>query len=113
MLIPAGDADTHAQRLAPTVWQTYFELARAEVGTRKFDEALYNLHYASTLLGGEKKELPQIHLLRGNALLGLNQTPRAAQEFEGYLASKPSGVSADAARATLNQLRAPATSATQ
>lgn len=102
-----------AQRLAPNVWQIYFEYARAYMGTGKFEDVLRSLENASRLHGGATKELPEMHLLRAYALIEVKQMPRAANEIEAYLASKPGGDAADDARETLNKLRAPTINASQ
>lgn len=102
-----------ARRLAPNVWQIYFEFARAYMGIGKFDDALRNLDEASLRHGGATKELPEMHLLRAYALIEVKQAPRAANEIEAYLASKPGGDAADNAREALNKLRAPTIDASQ
>ncbi len=102
-----------AEPLAPNAWQTYYELARAQDGTRKFADALRNADRASELQGGPEKELPELHVVRANALIGLGELPRACRELEAFLAHQPSGQLADQARTVLDQLRASSASASR
>lgn len=95
----------HAERLAPSAWQTYFELARANIGKGDFTVALRNVERASALQGGPQKESPELHLLRGYTLIELSQIPLAVKEFEAFLARKPSGRNADNARKVLDELK--------
>lgn len=97
---------SQAERLAPNAWQTYYELARAQAGTGKFADALRNADRASELQGGPEKELPELHLVRANALIGLTELPRARHELEAFLSHQPNGQLADQARSVLDQLRA-------
>lgn len=95
-----------AERLAPDAWQTYFELARASLGKGQFAEALRNADRSSELQGGSQKEVPELHLVRGYALIGLTEMPRAAHEFETFLAREPHGELANRAHEILEKLRA-------
>jgi thioredoxin-like negative regulator of GroEL len=95
-----------AERLNPNLWQIYFEFARADIGTGKFAEALRNIDHSSDLQGGPQKESPEVHLVRGYALIGLNEMPQASRELETFLAREPRGESADHARILLDKLRA-------
>jgi hypothetical protein len=95
-----------AERLNPNSWQIYFELARANIGKGKFAEALHNIDRASELQGGPQKEAPEVHLVRGYALIGLNEMPEASHELETFLAREPRGEVADHARIMLDKLRA-------
>lgn len=95
-----------AERLAPNAWQIYFEFARANIGKRNFAEGLHNIDRASELQGGPQKEDPELHLVRGYALIGLNEMPRASHELETFLAREPHGEMADHARVMLDKLRA-------
>lgn len=99
-----------AEQLAPDAWQTYFELSRAEVEKGDFSSALHDVDHASQLQGGPAKELPELHLIRGYALIGANEIPAAVRELQTFLARQPQGRIADHAREVLNQLHA--TSAT-
>jgi hypothetical protein len=100
-----------AEQLAPSIWQVYFEVARANLGRREFAAALRNLDRASSLQGGPRKEAPEVHLLRGYALAGLMDFAPAIHELESYLAIGPRGRAADDARVTLNRLHERATTA--
>ncbi len=92
-----------AERLTTTLWQTYFELARANIGKGQYATALRNINRASELQGTEKSS-PEMHLVRGYALVGLRETPRATQEIEKYLALRPQGHTSENARKLLDQL---------
>jgi tetratricopeptide (TPR) repeat protein len=102
-----------AQRLAPNAWQTYFELARTHIGQQEFAIALRNADRASELQGGQQRESPELHLVRGYALLGLSRIPQAISEIEAYLAHQPSGRIADVARDVLAQLHGTAPTASK
>ncbi len=102
-----------AERLAPNAWQTYYELARADAGTAKFADALRNVDRASELQGGPEKELPELHLIRANALIGLNKISRARVELQAYLTREPNGSLADQARTVLNKLSTGSASASR
>ncbi|HVJ06130.1 MAG TPA: carboxypeptidase regulatory-like domain-containing protein [Candidatus Saccharimonadales bacterium] len=93
------------ERLTTAVWQTYFELARANIGKRQYATALQDTERASKLQGGAKKETPELHLIRGYALVGLTDVRRATQEIEMYLARQPTGQASDSARKMLDHLR--------
>lgn len=95
-----------AEPLAPNAWQMYFELARANIGKGKYAEALRNIDRSSELQGGPQKEVPELHLIRGYALIGLTEISRATQEFEMFLARQPHGELADSTRKVLDQLHA-------
>lgn len=95
-----------AEQLAPNTWQTYFELSRAEIEKGDYDSALRNVDRASQLQGGPAKETPELHLVRGYALIGANEIPAAVRELQAYLARQPNGQLAERAREVLNQLHA-------
>ena len=94
-----------AERLTTTIWQMYFELARANIGKGQYATALQNTDRASKLQGGAEKETPELHLVRGYALVGLTEVPRATQEIEIFLAQQPTGRASDNARKMLDHLR--------
>jgi Flp pilus assembly protein TadD len=93
------------EKLAPNAWQTYFEMSRAEVGKKNYRAALANLDHASKLEGGPEKEVPESHLVRAYALIGLAEIPRAVAEFHAYLNKVPTGHLADKTRKLLDQLQ--------
>jgi len=95
-----------AEKLAPNAWQTYFELARANVGKHQYRAALTNIDQSSRLIGGPEKEQPEFHLVRGYALIGLAEIPRAVAEFNAYLAKKPNGEIAERTRSVIARLQA-------
>lgn len=102
-----------AERLAAKAWLVYFEVARADIGKGKFAEALRNIDRSSELQGGVEKEAPELHLVRGYALIGLTEMPQAAHELETFLAREPRGEVADRARIILDKLRATTVTASQ
>jgi len=102
-----------AERLAASAWLVYFEIARADIGKGKFAEALRNIDRSSDLQGGVQKEVPELHLVRGYALIGLNEMPRAANELQTFLAHEPRGEVADRVRIILDKLRATTITASQ
>lgn len=104
---------TQAERLAPDAWQAYFELARANLGREEFATALRNVNRASELQGGQQKESAELHLVRGYALLGLADNSQAAGQLEVFLAHKPNGPIADAARKALDQIHGSAVTASK
>jgi tetratricopeptide (TPR) repeat protein len=91
-------------RIAPNLWQTFFETARCKLGLNDFEAALRNLSRAEELRGKDKPGMPTFHLLRGYALAGLSRVQDAKREIESYLALEPKGQTADSARAMLTQL---------
>jgi Flp pilus assembly protein TadD len=95
-----------AERIAPTSWQVYFESARANIGKGHFATALHDIDRAAELQGGEQKETPEVHLVRGYALIGMNEVTRAIHELEIFLAHESPGGIADNTRKVLDQLRA-------
>jgi len=95
----------HAEQLVPNAWQTYFELSRNHLGKGEFVIALHDIDRATELIGGEKKESPEMHLIRGYALVGLSNMTQAAHELKAFLASEPTGHLADHARSILDRLQ--------
>jgi Tfp pilus assembly protein PilF len=102
-----------AQRLAPDAWQTYFELSRANIEKGDYLSALHLLDRGAELQGGSSKEVPELHMARSFALIGLNRIPEALHELETYLALSPTGAHADQARRVLEELRATEVTATR
>jgi len=92
-----------AFRLAPHSWQVHFETGRAYLGKREFSRSLAAAEKAIKL---SERDFPPLHLLRGSALLALNQMPAAEAEFEKYLGSQSSGEEAAQARHAVDRLRA-------
>lgn len=100
-----------AERLTPNAWQTYFELARANIGKGEFATAIRNIDRASELQRGQQRDSPELHLVRGYALIGLTEIPKAIQELEAFLVRQPNGHLAEVARNVLAQLRESTTTA--
>ena len=89
--------------LNPAAWQAYFELAKAQLGTREYQTALRNVNHA--MLIGPKDYSP-MHLVCAHAFLGLKQYDQAIPELEAFLEHSPKDASSDQARHTLEQARA-------
>jgi hypothetical protein len=96
-----------ADHLAPNFWQTSFELGRTNLGKRDFHAALAAVDRATELIGGPAKEPAPFHLLRGFALLGLNELARARDEIQSFLARESTGRVADNARKVLQKMDQP------
>lgn len=95
----------HADRIAPNKWQTSYEYARASLGKFDFKAALRSIDRASELRGGPEKESPEMHLVRGYALIGLSNLSKARDEIQAFLTREPNGRNADAAREVLSKIR--------
>lgn len=102
-----------AERLAPNLWQIYFERARAHLAKGEFAASLQSADRTAELQAKQKLDTPQVHLVRGYALAGLNELARATQELETFLTREPQGRVADAARQVLSQLREAPVTATR
>jgi tetratricopeptide (TPR) repeat protein len=89
--------------LAPQSWQGHFELGKARIGLGDCANGLRELDRATDL---SRDNYALIHLVRARALLGLRRNAEAADELETYLRKEPEGPGANAARQTLESLRA-------
>jgi tetratricopeptide (TPR) repeat protein len=90
-------------RLSPNLWQTHYELGRAYLGKHDFNAALRE---GDKVLALAPAEYFPAHLVRAQALLGLQQYPQAIAELETYLKHEPQGPSAAEARETLDRVKA-------
>ncbi len=97
-----------AASLLPNSWQVYFERARALISKHGFAEALRNLDKAQQFV---THDFPVMHLVKANALLGLQQYPEAKAELQAFLDRVPQGDNADEARRVLQQLNTATASA--
>jgi Tetratricopeptide repeat len=84
-----------SEALAPDRWQTYFELAKSNIGKKEFAAGLGYLDKAVSMLA---QDYSPVHLLRGHALFSLHRYAEAASELEAYLQKDPHSPGADAAR---------------
>ncbi len=85
----------HSETLAPDRWQTYFELAKANIGKNDYAASLRYLDKAVSMLA---QDYSPIHLLRGRALFSMHRYAEAAGELDAYLQKEPNSAGASAAR---------------
>ena len=104
---------TQVERIAPNLWQASYEAARCSLGRNDFAGALRSIDRAAQLRGNGKGDLPEMHLVRGYALLGLSDNSKASAEIETFLASHPTGRNAEMAKAILSKLQESTVSAAQ
>jgi tetratricopeptide (TPR) repeat protein len=96
---------TEVERLAPNLWQAAYESARCSLGRNDFQGALRSVDRAAQLRGSAKGDRPELHLVRGYALLGLSDNSKASAEIQAFLASHPTGRNAEMAKAILDKLQ--------
>jgi hypothetical protein len=84
-----------SETLAPNRWQTYFELAKSNLGKKDYAASLSYLDKAVSMLA---QDYSPVHLLRGHALFSLHRYAEAAGELDTYLQKEPNSPSANAAR---------------
>lgn len=84
-----------SETLSPDRWQTYFELAKTNIG--KSDYAA-SLRYLDKTISMMAQDYSPIHLLRGRVLFSLHRYAEAAGELEAYLQKEPNSQNAGAAR---------------
>ena len=93
-----------AAELEPKSWECAFETAKSWLGKRDYERALAELDRA-TMLGGDFYLGNAIHLMRGDALVGLKRYEQGAVEIEAYLAAEPNGSLAAMARQILAKVQ--------
>jgi tetratricopeptide (TPR) repeat protein len=98
----------HGIAIGPTYWQGYYEMSRALLRKGDFPAALRQAEHSSSLA---PKEFASIHLVKGYAFLGMNNSSAARTELETYVKMKPDAESAARAKAVLAQISAAGTSA--
>ncbi len=84
-----------SETLAPDRWQTYFELAKTNIGKNDYAASLRYLDKAVSMLA---QDYSPIHLLRGRALFSMHRYAEAAGELDAYLQKEPNSPGASAAR---------------
>lgn len=84
-----------SESLSPDRWQTYFELAKSNIGKKDYATSLRYLDKAVSMLA---QDYSPVHLLRGHALFSLHRYAEAAGELDAYLQKEPNSPGADAAR---------------
>ena len=94
----AREAATHALSLHPDSFQGRLELAKSFYGEGHLILALRELEVGSV-------DFPDVHLLRGNILMGLDRSPEAADEFETFLKEAPSDSRNERIRAVIGAAR--------
>jgi Flp pilus assembly protein TadD len=96
---------TEVERFAPNLWQASYESARCSLGRNDFEGALRSVDRAAQLRGSAKGDRPELHLVRGYALLGLSENSKASAEIQTFLASHPTGHNAEMAKTVLSKLQ--------
>lgn len=91
------------ESLAPDLWQAYFEMGKAYIGKADYPSALRQLERAENIA---PLEYPLIHLLRGQALLGMKQYPEAMTALQAFLQKDPQGPNSEHARKMLERAQA-------
>jgi tetratricopeptide (TPR) repeat protein len=84
-----------SETLAPDRWQTYFELAKTNIGKNDYAAGLRYLDKTVSMLA---QDYSPIHLLRGRALFSMHRYAEAAGELDAYLQKEPNSPGASAAR---------------
>ncbi len=98
----------HGISIGPTFWQGYYEMSRALLRKGDFPAALRQAEHSSSLA---PKEFASIHLVKGYAYLGMNNSSAARTELETYVKMKPDAETAVRAKAVLARLSSAGTSA--
>jgi tetratricopeptide (TPR) repeat protein len=96
---------TEVERFAPNLWQASYESARCSLGRNDYKGALRSVDRAAELRGNAKGDMPELHLVRGYALIGLSDNSKASTEIQAFLASRPTGRNAEMAKAMLSKLQ--------
>ena len=91
-----------SERLAPDIWQVYYEQAKAYLGKSDYRSTVRLLDRAQSLASND---FPQMHMLRARALIGLNQYAGAGAELETFLQKTPEGPESEQARSMLAKIR--------
>ena len=89
--------------LAPTSWQSYFEMAKSYVGKADYQQALQQLAKAQGFI---PKDFAPIHLVRAHVMLALKDYGNAVTELQAFLKLAPNDPNSPAAHATLEKLKA-------
>jgi tetratricopeptide (TPR) repeat protein len=100
------DAVRSAERaitLAPTNWQAFFEMGKAQIGKADYRAALQALDRAGQFV---PNTYSAIHLVKAHALLGLKNYPEAMYELQAYIEREPAGPGLDNARQALEKVKA-------
>jgi outer membrane protein assembly factor BamD (BamD/ComL family) len=95
----------HAFSFTPDSWQGYYESARAHLGKKDYRKALEDTNRAAQYA---PKNFTQIHLMRAQAELGLQDYSQAAVALQAYLKADPKGSEAAEAQRMLDQIQSSA-----
>jgi tetratricopeptide (TPR) repeat protein len=95
------------ESLEPAAWQAHFEMSRANLGKRDFEAALREITKAASMAD---KDYPPLHIVRAEALLGIEDYKAAIAELKTYLEREPNGPSSAAVRQQLDRVEAAAKS---
>lgn len=95
----AQEATEHALSVGATTWSAQYEIARALIGKREYENALA---IADAALRSNHGSL--MHLARAHAMLGLRNYPEAVAELRTYLREDPTGEGSHDALALLDRL---------
>jgi len=98
----------HGIAIGPTYWQGYYEMSRALLRKGDFQAALRQAEHSSSLA---PKEFATIHLVKGYAYLGMNNSGAARTELETYVKMKPDAETAVRAKAVLARMSSTGSSA--
>ena len=89
-----------SETLAPSSWQTHFEMGKSYVGKNDYPQALHQFELAQGLT---PKEYPVIQLFRANLLFAMKEYSKAADAAQAYLLKEPQGPNSEQARKMLTQ----------
>jgi tetratricopeptide (TPR) repeat protein len=95
----AQEATQQALSAGTTTWSVQYEIARALIGKREYENALA---VSDAALRSNHGCL--MHLARAHAMLGLRKYPEAAAELRTYLGEDPAGDGSHDARVLLDRL---------
>lgn len=93
-------ATEHALSAGATVWSLQYEIARALIGKRQYENALAVSEAALRSPHGSL-----MHLAKAHAMVGLGKYPEAAAELRTYLRDDPAGEGSQDARRLLERLQ--------
>ena len=90
------------ESLAPNVWQSYFEMARAYLGKMDYQSALAQIEKAQSLI---PSEYPPLRLVRAQAFMALKQYRAVIEDCQAYLQKDSTGPNAQTAQQMLQQAK--------
>jgi tetratricopeptide (TPR) repeat protein len=93
----------HGEALAPNSWQAHFEMGKAYLGKRDYQNALSQLQKAQSMA---PSEYPVVYLLQAQARFAMQQFPEALAALETYLQKEPQGPNSAEAHRMLEKTQA-------